>query len=287
MRLLERLIDILASEIKQVGRQIETAAREHQAEEEKRVSSPVVVNAVLQRAESEVNAEESRQTRHEGRDRIRLLIECLGLGIAGILALANVGLWIVTISAAHATRDAADAAQRGAAASEAQAEATKESIQSTVQSFRLDQRAWVGQMDSSASEAEEGKPITFRVVIGNSGKTPALNVRMAISSAHAPKAVKFIPRYSGPNTAALQGTGAMQPGAKGLLEQTTGPLVDVSKYQRGEYLYYVFGRIDYEDVFGRPHWTTWCLYVGGEHTGNMRSPLQCNSYNNTDDAPKK
>jgi hypothetical protein len=164
---------------------------------------------------------------------------------------------------------------------------TQKSLQATVDNFHSDQRAWVGQIDSSVSEVKEGAPITFRVTIGNSGKTPALKVRTKISSAHGPKTTKFVPQYSEPNTSALQALGVLQPGGKGTMEQTTAPLTDISKFRSGAYLYYVFGRVDYEDVFGHPHWSTWCLYVGGEHSDNLRTTLQCDSYNNTDDANQR
>ena len=137
-----RSLGLLHSDIEKISRSIETATAEyksHQSEEQ----SPPIVNAVLHRPESEVHEEnaratrhEQREARHEGRDRNRLAIESIGLGIAISLAIANIGLWLVTKQMSKSTADAAAAAKD-------QAIASKVSIESAVAQFHLDQRAWL------------------------------------------------------------------------------------------------------------------------------------------------
>ena len=154
------------------------------------------------------------------------------------------------------------------------------SLKSSDNQSRLDQRAWVGHIDSSVSEVKEEAPITFKITLSNSGKTPALRVRTEISSAHGPATANFIPRYTKPTPQMRRGVGVIQPGGKAVIEQKTGPVTYIEKLRDGANLYYVFGRIDYEDIFGRPHWTTYCLYIGGEPTLSLM--FQCRSYNDVD-----
>ena len=47
---------------------------------------------------------------------------------------------------------------------------------------------------------------------------------------------------------------------------------------KGETIYYIYGKIDYTDVFGRPHTTKFCSYVRQD----LQSLVMCPTYNDAD-----
>ena len=55
-----------------------------------------------------------------------------------------------------------------------------------------------------------------------------------------------------------------------------------SDVRDGTQVVYLYGRIDYEDVFGQPHFNTFCVYYSGLVTKHVSSMASCENYNDAD-----
>jgi hypothetical protein len=162
-------------------------------------------------------------------------------------------------------------------------------FRATVDQFRLEQRAWVGPVEIGPPPYEEGgkkvyiklgeKP-KFSFVIANSGKTPALKFTSKITSHVYRSTEEFVPYYEKPTTIPTVGT--IYPGVRMSLNtlESTGVAepFHVSTLSSGEYIFYVYAQITYEDIFGTPHKTTFCVFVDK----TLTQMLSCNTYNHGD-----
>lgn len=246
----------LKRSIEKVGSQIESATAEYKSNSQRTQPQPIL-RAELQRSESEINQEEPRKARAEKRDCVRLIVESVALGIGIIVAVANIGLWIVTKESVGIASTAASAAQKSAASSEQQVRATEESIHTTVSTFQLDQRAWIF-VDAIPPIVKAGEPFNPIVNFKNSGKTPAKNLVIRHRG-------EFVPKGKVPSALEenLPGIGAVPPNA--IYHTTLGDYVkkqtdlDVSRINNGDIVLWIHGRATYDDVFGTSHWITYCL----------------------------
>lgn len=165
----------------------------------------------------------------------------------------------------------------------------KKSFAETQESFRRDQRAWVGFVEGSTAPYTEGdkrvylkfgeKP-RFSVTFSNSGKTPALKVASIIAVWGYRRTEKFVPHYGESQTVSTVQT--LFPGQRSSIS-TTPSLPEVGGSQMNlllsdEYVYRIFGKITYDDVFNRHHKTTFCAYVSQTFT----ELLNCPTYNDAD-----
>ncbi len=157
---------------------------------------------------------------------------------------------------------------RAAAAAEQSNKITQKNaqraLQASIDNSRLDERPWVlpTRFDLSA-EPEEDKPITIRITVQNTGKTPALDQisrSIVLSWDVEPPITNF-----GPPPPTVVSKGMIPPGFNGLTF-TTDPLKlnsgQVAAYKTGPNKIYLHARIDYRDSFTAttPHWTTICVY---------------------------
>jgi hypothetical protein len=284
-----KTLDQFHRDLDRIGSSIDSATAEYNAQKSNEEPAPLV-RAELYRAQSEVDNEEFRASRHEERDRVRLQVEALGAVIAGILAIASILQWIETRHAVNVATISAVAAQKGAAASEDQAKAARLATQATVDAFRLDQRAWVGPIEMGINDPpiRTGSRLVATVVLTNSGKTPALHLYALTSIYVFSKDVVLTPRYKVDKTD-QPSYSVLQPGMKELI--TTLPVETVSgsgagvlssgdfeDIQSGKYIVYVYGKITYRDVFQREHTTKFCGFLNR----NMTTLRACKTYNEAD-----
>jgi hypothetical protein len=109
-----------------------------------------------------------------------------------------------------------------------------------------------------------GPDPTFNVWLKNSGQTPAHKVRSwaSIKSAPFPLLTPLIAKDNiGPQSEAILAPGASQV----IVIQLGKPLPDElkSRLENGSNAIYVFGCIEYVDVFGKPHFTKHRFMIGG------------------------
>jgi hypothetical protein len=201
-----------------------------------------------------------------------LWVEGGGLVIASVLAIANIGLWIVTNKAANATR---------------------QSVTNADTNFRTDERAWIGVGIGGTVTFTIDQPFLVPVKTSNSGKTPAQDVHgnVVVGVFEKGRALNF--DYSSGHHNANYGirSGTLFPG--GFVEESfqgvrTGDngkpetiLLHKASYdavQGGQAFVIVHGIIFYNDIFGIEHWTTFCRYV----TNPSFIDKQCTEHNATD-----
>jgi len=264
-----RSLGLLHGDIEKIGSQIETAASEYKTNRQKDQPTPVV-NAVLHRPQAEIDQENSRAARHETRDTNRLRLETWGVVVGAIVAFATLGQLYLTKRAVNIAAISADAAQKGAAASQESVSATRQSIESSVNAIQLDQRAWISASinlwnDSGKPMMEipaAGQPLIVRISYKNSGKTPALHVKIFarregfIASDKFPSFEYGESKYGSPTTIPPDSNVVMDDVITRTLVQS-----DRDKIFSKDWRLYVHGRVAYDDVFGKAHITEFCSFL--------------------------
>jgi len=171
---------------------------------------------------------------------------------------------------ARATTDAADAAV--------------ESNRITRDAFRADQRAWVGQSGAirpSQSDLEKGGGnFIFGVGLANSGRTPALELHSSTTSRFRRAGIEPDFTFSDASANSIESSGALFPGggSNAIALPVSMSLPVIESIKKGELVFYVYGNVRYKDVFGRPHTTTWCIFLRPD----LNRMGICNRYNSAD-----
>jgi hypothetical protein len=177
---------------------------------------------------------------------------------------------------ADRTKDLVDQATIQTEASQQLTQNAIDTLRNTQQSFRDEQRAWVGLLGTNPEPFTETEPWTVTVVFFNSGRTPASNVKSAIMykvspvaiSGPAPediKALKFHPVQSvAPQAAVNQIVGHFAPPEGMTQSQEEGVKQLLARNQaikNGKLFLYYYGIVKYADNSGNPHETQFCIYL--------------------------
>ena len=138
----------------------------------------------------------------------------------------------------------------------------KKSLESSRDQLRLDQRAWVGLATASLEAVEVGKPIYAHVVLFNSGKTIAKRAIVAYHLKFSPQPFKKLP----PTTRSNENTsvGVLIPG--GRYDSKFGSKansVDIDKQNVANWYTYIWGEVEYNDIFKERHRTLFCEFRKG------------------------
>ncbi|HUE52115.1 MAG TPA: hypothetical protein VMO80_07245 [Terriglobales bacterium] len=157
----------------------------------------------------------------------------------------------------------------------------KKSLDATIEQNRLDQRAWVGPTTVSTFElkADQSIPV-IGVTFRNNGKTPALKFGSHVALNASKKGDPFHPIYhhagSRPSIDVLQPNGELvlntNPSSNKLTEQ------NIRDIRNGDLLLYLFGKGNYDDIFGVTHHVTFCMYVSPD----LKHVQSCDTYNEAD-----
>jgi hypothetical protein len=146
--------------------------------------------------------------------------------------------------------------------------------------FRVDQRAWLGVSQMSLNEMHAPDPVTAMVTVTNFGKTPALHVKI-IYTIHPSDTQVDISEYSQHSVEKLDSKPLSQsvlfPNANMMLfpsilnPDETG----IEAVKTGHKFIYIFGTIEYGDIFKETHSTHFCnLY-----NHNVKAFHTCDTYN--------
>jgi cell division protein FtsL len=171
---------------------------------------------------------------------------------------------------------------------------SKATLDATINSARLDQRAWVGVLDAvpSASEFSETRPFMATVTFFNSGRTPAQNVQSSagFTIAYAPlngpdesaiKQLTFGKAQSiAPQGRYIEGLGTVfAQGDTSTPDQIKGRRDVIAKFpdiKSGKATLYYFGILKYDDIFSKPHRTNFCIFLADPSTKQIGF---CNAFN--------
>jgi hypothetical protein len=175
---------------------------------------------------------------------------------------------------AHAANNAVQAAERNIKAAE--------------DSFRDDQRAWIGLEKFDVLQFDSKLPFKVQFIIRNTGKTPALHAKFGhafciYARRPEPPYDIIFPAIKGPcGDYEFQEVGAIPPSAEYHLTGDEGPpLYPDPKKKWGEIMndfqlirmhlkvVYMYGRITYRDVSDRPHQTDFCIYMSDPLTNTL------------------
>lgn len=200
------------------------------------------------------------------------------------LALEGIGV-IAAITAVIYTFQTLNQVQR-------QANAAERSLKTSIESFRIDERAWIGFSFSEGNITfTQGKSFSVPTELINTGKTPARRIAghviVRVVTKGEPLDFDYTPGRV--NTAYLINAGTIFPGGAGIKESfealahgrkealiLTKPIMDDILAARSFVV--VYGDITYVDIFGIDHWTYYCRYV----TAPSLISEQCIKYNDTD-----
>jgi hypothetical protein len=131
---------------------------------------------------------------------------------------------------------------------------------------RVDQRAWI-KIEARAKPISENQPLEAVFRITNTGKTPAMKISQRY-------AVQKIPADGSPNIVAgpavTEFVGMLTPNAPheitvarqkdipNLSEPLLLTKTDIQDFKSGKAYLAVVARIDYVDIYNRPHWIKYC-----------------------------
>lgn len=152
-------------------------------------------------------------------------------------------------------------------------------ISSSRKALETDQRAWV-MTEPSVTEKNSGGTY-FKVPFRNTGHTPALHTHAWINSTGD---YSRIPERDPVGNSENVPNFVVGPNDTGNTSTFDNPLSDsdVQKIAAGARLY-IYGTIAYDDVFGKSHWTQFCVYPGTD----LKGFGPCAKHNTTDDEHKK
>jgi hypothetical protein len=143
------------------------------------------------------------------------------------------------------------------------ANAAMEATKLAKSSAELDQRAWMG-IAWISGKSEVGKQLTITVSFKNTGRTPAKKVRIRSVAEGIPK--NEFPNFAKEKTVVQESKGIAFPQAeifatlplskyKNLEENTLKAIMNADT------IIYVYGILEYDDIFKRHHWITFCYYL--------------------------
>jgi hypothetical protein len=195
--------------------------------------------------------------------------------VAGIQANAMLEANRQTKKALAETRRAADAAVK--ANQLAETNATQ-----ALASSRLDQRPWLGIKDMRLVTLETGKKVTASTLMTNTGKTIAKASKTFMTLKFSPVPLdiaKFA--VSGGRPKPTPTPGVIFPGLEFALYTSSTAVADsesVEQIKAKRLLVYVFGELEYMDVFGQGHRTLYC----GLYEPEQKVFEACRQYNDAD-----
>lgn len=177
---------------------------------------------------------------------------------------ANTAQVVALEKAAVAAKASADTAKKQVEIADAALRSTirqsQAALNASIAASRTDQRAWIGVLGYSDLNITAGAMIRMRVMISNSGKTPALKVKTNITGKLIRPDERFVPTYAAPYN--VESASVIQPGASAGMVAIGDPFTatDVGMINDRRLIFYMYGKIRYEDIFKIEHLTTFCGY---------------------------
>jgi archaellum component FlaG (FlaF/FlaG flagellin family) len=154
--------------------------------------------------------------------------------------------------------------QKATEAATKAAEAAQDSVAHAKETAHIDQRAWVSVPEAVSKVPQDGQKFSVSFRIKNTGKTFAMKTKgRAVIVIQVDGA---IPRLSD-HDSAYRDIGVLAPSADfGSDYNTDDVLPDglLQRLQDGTNKLFALGRVEYEDIFGSPHWVEYCWRLDPE-----------------------
>jgi hypothetical protein len=185
----------------------------------------------------------------------------------------------------QAVIDFQTAAKDSTNASKIAAKNAETNIRNAQESFKQEQRAWVGlQNVGPVSGLTDTEPLKAQINFFNSGRTPARNVQFSAKFMTSPTAIAEPPKEGLDQllftpVQSIPPQGGYHPilGADTLAQvasqsQRHGQEVLISQYkaikEKTLFLYF-YGIVKYDDIFGNHRETQWCIFLANPDTREM------------------
>lgn len=180
-----------------------------------------------------------------------------------VMALMTIGLVCITGFYTHFARQ--------------QVIETRNMLALTSETMRLERRAWVGptgRIDGRVDPVDQTR-MRYDVYISNTGFTPALDTTFQIGTRI--RGTELGPVFDIPPLPDDVGRAVVFPGSTMTSVIRTPPLTDAVRQglQDEARKLYIVGRVSYEDIFGDPHTTEYCLVANRDLT----SGAFCSDFN--------
>jgi hypothetical protein len=155
--------------------------------------------------------------------------------------------------------------------------------QNSEKTFRNEQRAWIGAIMVTNAVFKEDAIPSYSIIVINSGKTPALHVHSITMNKSRPKGEKIEFDYPPIIGKQINSDMVLQPGAQSSLNNGPSEAGTLSKAQAdivasGDYWWWIYGKMTYQDAFKRTHHTKFCFIM----TPDLKYGQPCDTYNEAD-----
>lgn len=159
-----------------------------------------------------------------------------------------------------------------------------DSLQASIDQFDQEQRAWIGIGDAAVTFSP-ADPWEYTVNAYNTGKTPSNHTIAKVGWMSLAKGTKLtedcFKRFAYPPTEYQIGDifpGSHLPLKAGNQSVLVAQAAAIEQMKRGDIVFYIFGEVDYQDVFKAQHWARYCYWVGRD----LRTSSQCAIHNDSD-----
>jgi hypothetical protein len=212
------------------------------------------------------NAETNIETRMSAFERSTLRWTRAMFAVTTATALFIAFQWYEMHDAGTQTEKIIAADERLAKAMENSVTDAENSYAATTRLAVLSQRAWmqvkIG-IESQSGTWTVGQPLDVRIKQRNTGRTPALNLRSAVSrvGVEAENGIFKAPVFSY-KAAQYVPSGNLTPDGE-IFSDFVAPFTteDQNRIVSMKVRIYIHGRLEYDDVFGVHHWLTFCSFL--------------------------
>lgn len=160
-----------------------------------------------------------------------------------------------------------------------QSERAEKTMRFAIENSRLEQRAWVGIryiVDDNSNYANpflnEGHKFGAKIGIHNTGKSIAKNVKVSVTTQLATENIPINKQ----KITNLKKLGVINPDSWiEIIPSSVETLTksNIENVRNGRSIFYLTGRITYEDAFNRPHFTNICMQLIPNLTGFTACPF--------------
>lgn len=139
--------------------------------------------------------------------------------------------------------------------------AASKALDAQIELSRSEQRAWVTVDSASVGGVIAGSRLSGRLSISNSGRSPAMGLSGPQRIAFWREAVlpEFMLKREG---AVVAGPTVLGPGGALAISSSLGRGItqqEIDELLQGTAFLFIYGQVNYQDVFGAPHWTRYCF----------------------------
>jgi hypothetical protein len=178
-----------------------------------------------------------------------------------------------------------DAARKSEAQAERSAKAGEASASTASQAMHVSERAYIYMTASLTKPPTAGESFQISVVIGNSGRTPALEVGVQHRAALVPISIHVNEARAMASANILpnqHNSRANLPPGQTMQAQSDSPhpltQFDIDQIAEGKELIYLFAEASYKDIFEQPHSTETC----GIYDPKLKVTINCEERNKSD-----